>query len=287
MASGPGPGQGPANASNPSLPPPPGSPAGFAERQQEAQQDRRVASPVNALSIARNAVANTEAIARAVASESAKMSYSENANPSDGIGISLEKTGIRLNLPGLTFDNQASTVYQMETTAANTAFYNNANTTNMVSMSNFNNTSNTSFSNGPVQMVSVEQEQRFIPRQDNQNKNQGMESPVIPQQISSGHFENTQSSITALQEQRIDNNETVKNKGDVSELAGGVDLTKLAAIPAGYNAYMTVTLKDSPFYEIKEVYKNQVNVDNVRLLRSLGSDRLHQEMVNQQYKLGR
>jgi hypothetical protein len=64
-------------------------------------------------------------------------------------------------------------------------------------------------------------------------------------------------------------------------------LTKLAAIPAGYNAYMTVTLKDSPFYEIKEVYKNQVNVDNVRLLRSLGSDRLHQEMVNQQYKLGR
>ena len=299
MASGPGPSQGPANASNPSQPPPPGSPVGFAERQQDAQQDRRAASPVNALNIARNAVANTEAIARAVASESAKTSYSENANPSDGIGLSLEKTGIRLNLPGLTFENQASTVYQMETTAVNAAFYNSSNTSNTVSissfnntsntvgMSNFNDTSNTSISTGPAQMVAVEQEQKFTPRQDNQNKNQGMESPVIPQQISPGHFENAQSSITALQEQRIESNETVKNKGDVSELAGGVDLTKLAAIPAGYNAYMTVTLKDSPFYEIKEVYKNQVNVDNVRLLRSLGSDRLHQEMVNQQYKLGR
>ena len=81
------------------------------------------------------------------------------------------------------------------------------------------------------------------------------------------------------------NNETVKNKGDVSELAGGVDLTKLTAVPAGYNAYMAVSLKDSPFYEIKEVYKNQVNVDNVRVLRGLGSDRLHQELVNQQYKI--
>jgi len=284
-ASGPGPGPGPANASNPSLPPPPGSPAGFAERQQEAQQDRRVSSPVNALSIARNAVANTEALARAVASESSKMSYSESANPSDGIGLSLDKTGVKLNLPGLSFGNQ-TTAYQMETTTVNTAFYNSSNTTNTLSATSFNNTSSINISSGPTLTVTVEQEQNYAPRQENQNKNQGMELPPIPQQIASSHFENNQSSITALQEQRIDNNETVKNKGDVSELAGGVDLTKLTVIPAGYNAYMAVTIKDTPFYEIKEVYKNQVNVDNVRLLRSLGSDRLHQLMVNQQYKIG-
>lgn len=283
-ASGPGPGPGPANASNPSLPPPPGSPAGFAERQQEAQQDRRVSSPVNALSIARNAVANTEALARAVASESSKMSYSESANPSDGIGLSLDKTGIKLSLPGLSFDNQ-TTSYQMETTTVNTAFYNSASTSNAVSISSFNTTNSTSISSGPTLTVAVEQEQKFIPRQENQNKNQGTELPVIPQQVTSSHFENNQSSITAMQEQRIDNNETVKNKGDVSELAGGVDLTKLTVVPAGYNAYMALSLKDSPFYEIKEVYKNQVNVDNVRVLRGLGSDRLHQELVNQQYKI--
>jgi len=46
-----------------------------------------------------------------------------------------------------------------------------------------------------------------------------------------------------------------------------------------------MAIKDTPFYEIKEVYKNQVNVDNVRVLRGLGSDRLHQELVNQQYKI--
>ena len=34
----------------------------------------------------------------------------------------------------------------------------------------------------------------------------------------------------------------------------------------------------------KEVYKNQNIVDNIRVLRQLGSDRLHQEMVNLQYK---
>jgi hypothetical protein len=278
IASGPGPGQGPSNSASPSLPPPPGAPAGFAERQPDAQQDRRAGSSVNALSIARNAVATTEALARTVASESSKMSYSENANPLDGIGLSLEKTGIKLNIPGLSFGGQTIT-YQAEASTANTSFYNSSNTTTL------SNTNNIGSGSGIV--VASVQEQKYTPRQENQNISQGMELPTVPQQLASSHFENMQSSITALQEQRIESNETVKNKGDVSELAGGIDLNKLTAIPAGYNTYMTVTLKDSPFYEIKEVYKNQVNVDNVRLLRSLGSDRLHQEMVNQQYKIGR
>ena len=263
MASG-GPGQGPGSASNPSLPPPPGAPAGFAERQPEAQQERRAGSPVNALSIARNAVAATEAIARSVASESAKMSYSEKANPSDGIGLSLEGTGIKLGSLGLSFGGQAMTTQQESNSSS--AFYNVGNQTNN---SSSNNT----------------QEQRFVAKVDNQSANQGQEIPSVPQQNTSGNFDNRQSSITAFQEQRVDTNETVKNKGDVSELAGGVDLTKLTVAPAGYNAYLAVSIKDSPFYEIKEVYKNQVNVDNVRLLRNLASDRLHQELVNQQYKI--
>jgi hypothetical protein len=135
--------------------------------------------------------------------------------------------------------------------------------------------------------MSSAQEQKPFARQENTNTGQTMDVPLIPQQQSNTHFENKGNSITALQEQRIDNNETVKNKGDVSELAGGVDLTKLTSLPTGYTAYLSLTIKDSPFYDIKEVYKNQVNVDNVRLLRSLGSDRLHQEMVNQQYKIGK
>jgi hypothetical protein len=72
-----------------------------------------------------------------------------------------------------------------------------------------------------------------------------------------------------------------------NELAGGIDIASIASIPTGFNAYSFV-LKDASFYEIKEVYKNQRTVDNERVLRGLtrGSDSLHQQMVDQQYKLG-
>ena len=70
-----------------------------------------------------------------------------------------------------------------------------------------------------------------------------------------------------------------------NDLAAGVDIASMASVPVGFNAYSFV-LKDSAFYEPKEVYKNQRNVDNARVLRGLtgGSDAKHQEMVNQQYK---
>ena len=84
------------------------------------------------------------------------------------------------------------------------------------------------------------------------------------------------------QEQRT---ETVNRNVQNNELAGGVDLRTMATQPAGYQAYSTA-MPDVAFYTPKEIYKNQVNVDNVKLLRGLGSDRLHQEMVNQQYKIG-
>ena len=78
--------------------------------------------------------------------------------------------------------------------------------------------------------------------------------------------------------------ETVNRNVQPNELAGGVDIAKMATQPAGYQAY-SMMMPDVAFYAPKEIYKNQVNVDNVRLLRGLGSDRLHQEMVDQQYKL--
>ena len=85
-----------------------------------------------------------------------------------------------------------------------------------------------------------------------------------------------------IQEQKTD---SVNRNVQPNELAGGVDITKMATQPAGYQAY-SMTMPDVAFYAPKEIYKNQVNVDNVRVLRSLSNDRLHQEMVNQQYKLG-
>jgi hypothetical protein len=44
-----------------------------------------------------------------------------------------------------------------------------------------------------------------------------------------------------------------------------------------------VALTDVAFYAPKEIYRNQKNVDNARALRQLASDRLHQQMVDQQY----
>ena len=82
-----------------------------------------------------------------------------------------------------------------------------------------------------------------------------------------------------VQEQKT---ESVNRNVQPNELAGKVDIASMATQPQGYQAY-SMMMPDVAFYAPKEIYKNQVNVDNVRLLRGLGSDRLHQEMVNQQY----
>jgi hypothetical protein len=80
----------------------------------------------------------------------------------------------------------------------------------------------------------------------------------------------------------------VKRNVQPNEAAGGVDIASIATQPKGYDAYAQMTLKDAAFYKVEDIYKGQRNVDNARLLRGLtsGSDRLHQEMVNQQYRLG-
>ena len=83
-----------------------------------------------------------------------------------------------------------------------------------------------------------------------------------------------------VQEQKT---ETVNRNVQPNELAGAVDITRMATQPAGYQSY-SFALADAPFYAPKEIYRNQVNVDNVRVLRQLSSDRLHQDLVNLQYK---
>jgi hypothetical protein len=85
---------------------------------------------------------------------------------------------------------------------------------------------------------------------------------------------------STTQEQRT---ETVNRNVQNNELAGGVNIATIATQPAGYQAY-SVAMPDVAFYAPKEIYKNQVNVDNARVLRQLSSDKLHQDLVNLQYK---
>jgi hypothetical protein len=79
---------------------------------------------------------------------------------------------------------------------------------------------------------------------------------------------------------------SVKRNVQPNEVAGSVDINTIATQPKGYEVYSLVSLPDTSFYKTDAIYKNQNTVDNVRVLRGLtsGSDKLHQEMVNQQYK---
>ena len=74
----------------------------------------------------------------------------------------------------------------------------------------------------------------------------------------------------------------VKTNVQDNDAAAGVSINNIARTPVGFNSYM-VALSDSAFYAPKEIYRNQKNVDNARALRQLASDRLHQQMVDQQY----
>ena len=76
---------------------------------------------------------------------------------------------------------------------------------------------------------------------------------------------------------------TVNRNTSDNEVAGGVDINKMALAPVGYGDYLSLTLRDAAFYAPKEVYKNQRNVDNARVLRLLTNDSKHKEMVEMQY----
>ena len=68
-----------------------------------------------------------------------------------------------------------------------------------------------------------------------------------------------------------------------NEAAGNISIESIATQPPGFNQYASLVLRDAAFYAPKEIYRSQKTVDNARALRQLASDRLHQEMVNQQY----
>ena len=91
--------------------------------------------------------------------------------------------------------------------------------------------------------------------------------------------------IRPIEETASSTTNTVKRDVQNNELAGGVDLAKMAIQPAGFNDYLGLALTDAAFYGPKEVYRNQRVVDNARAQRLLqgASDRMHQEMVNSQY----
>lgn len=76
----------------------------------------------------------------------------------------------------------------------------------------------------------------------------------------------------------------VKSNTADNDLAGGVSISQIARVPAGFDVYTNLAMREIAFYQPKEIYRGQRIVDNVRALRSLGQDSKHQEMINQQYR---
>ena len=70
------------------------------------------------------------------------------------------------------------------------------------------------------------------------------------------------------------------------QVAAQITVITVMGHNAAFGAYENVTLRDVQFYRPREIYGNQVTVDNQRALRGLSgaSDRRHKELVDQQYR---
>jgi hypothetical protein len=76
------------------------------------------------------------------------------------------------------------------------------------------------------------------------------------------------------------------NSNTRAAIEGGADFSLLAAVPRGFDSYSQYALTNIRFYPPKEIYQNTPTVDNRRALQSLtgASDRLHRDLVDQQYR---
>ena len=71
-----------------------------------------------------------------------------------------------------------------------------------------------------------------------------------------------------------------------NDAAGSVGIEDIATEPQDFGIYLAKQLADVQFYQTEEIYRGLEPVDNRRSLRMLSgaNDRLHQEMVDEQYR---
>ena len=96
---------------------------------------------------------------------------------------------------------------------------------------------------------------------------------IIENRVAPPEPERTTAQTTAVKSNVPDNDAAV----------GAPTIAAIAVVPVGFSVY-SVALADAALYAPKEIYRNQRIVDNLRALRQLSSDSLHQEMVDQQYR---
>lgn len=273
-----------------------------AQTQAEKQEDKTKSSPNMALVM--STIRQVQANDRAVQAAAVEIALQEVSN---AISNAQEQTNMVIEnnqrnnavQQQAAVDSQASSVVNLQ--------FQNSQMNNQNSFQNFEPAQTTSqFQQAPrtleqvitqIQQIQVAKvDYSLLPSQPNINNVstssvlQQKENQVeLPPQTS---FMGNDSPIKSIIEQKpnIDSTineqktETVKNNVQPNEAAGGRDISSIAVVPAGFESYTNSMLRDVAFYKPDEIYKGQKTVDNARALRQLSSDRLHQEMVNQQYR---
>jgi hypothetical protein len=174
------------------------------------------------------------------------------------------------------------------TTTANTAVFSqtNANEQQAVMISNYVQPQNAMFYS--MSVAPVEQQQQVVVQPLSFARQAEIEQVNSSVSFMTNRTDPLNSAVeskpVAATANATESTQTVKANVAANELAGGVDISRLATTPVGYSNYTNLVLKDGKMYEPKEIYKNQTPVDNARALRQLSTDRLHQQMIEQQYR---
>ena len=239
-------------------------PQSVKESQKQESEERNKTTPN--MSLIMNVVRQVQANDRAIQSAAVSNALQE---VSTAIANAQEQTNMAIS--NIQRNNDAQ--QQQSISSSSTSVVNSSTPTGRVDYSLMNNettvTASMTFRN-EFRDIPVEQVQ-----QSNLNANDNPVNMAMQQRLP---LDNSRT------EQRT---ETVKTNVQPNELAGNIDISSMAVMPPGFSAYLNLALKDGQLYKPDEIYKNQVTVDNVRALRQLSSDRLHKQMVDQQYQLGR
>ena len=287
---GPGPGPGPGN--NPNSPPPPGGSGqppkiGEIKTASDSKTSLSLGTVLSMISSNQSRIGNeTKAVVQAAESAAAKDALQAQqqaeavAGTSTAQSITSSMTTAGSTTTQTTASSQASVVSIVNTTQTSVVNVGGLRAPIQTVFSDPNITVNNSTSFGLTEMYSLQSPQgRTTTSEIEVPQNEGIK--IGTRSVLNDAVEQRPMMLTATaQEQKTD---AVNKNVQPNELASGVDLTRMATQPAGYQSYSTA-MPDVAFYAPKEIYRNQVNVDNARLLRGLGSDRLHQQMIDMQYK---
>jgi hypothetical protein len=111
----------------------------------------------------------------------------------------------------------------------------------------------------------------------------GLRVPGFTPQVSSRQQTTTRERAVEAARQTTTRAETVTR--DAQQIQQDTAIAAIAEVP-GFNNYQAAVIPDAPFYPTRDIYRGNIIRDNARVQRALTqrSDRLHREMVDDQYR---